>query len=219
MLKTNVYAEGKILTGYGCYVVVSAVILALNASVCIADQDFHAFVSAKIWFVAFLYAEVPGIVARGIIAVSLDVVGRDFTYVAEDVGRSRIIVLAEDSFLDEKARETVEFFLQSAIVLRRQMAHQLLRGICGVAGVEALVLHVGQSLLELLSGYIQCIAEINRVEWFDVARDHHHVVGRLVEYDEFAVAVIHQSARRVYGLFQKSICVGRALVCVVVDLQ
>ncbi len=71
----------------------------------------------------------------------------------------------------------------------------------------------------MLRGDVDGAAEIQRVEWLHVAGNEHYVVGRLVEYHQLAIAVIDKAARRIYGLFEKSVRVGRLLILLVVDLQ
>ncbi len=53
----------------------------------------------------------------------------------------------------------------------------------------------------------------------DVARNHHHVVGRLVEYHQGVVAVIYQTSRGIDRLSKKRVVVGVILVFRVGNLQ
>ena len=88
-----------------------------------------------------------------------------------------------------------------------------------IAGIETLVPHVGESLVELLGGDIQRAAEIERVERLDVARNQHHVICRLIEHNKFAVAVVDQSAGGIDSLFQECVGVRPLLVLLVGKLQ
>ena len=54
---------------------------------CIANQYFFAFNSAKYFLVAFLYTEVACIVAGFVVIVVFDVAGIDFTDIAHHICR------------------------------------------------------------------------------------------------------------------------------------
>ena len=41
----------------------------------------------------------------------------------------------------------------------------------------------------------------------------------MIEYNQLAVSVFDQTARRIYGFLQKSVCVSRLFVSTVIDLQ
>ncbi len=105
------------MSRYGCYIMRSAVVFALDAPVCIAYQDFHAFVSAQVSFVAAFYSEVAGVVAGGVVGVIGNILCIDFANIAQDIGGTCGVVLAQDAFLDEYAREFIELFLQASVVL------------------------------------------------------------------------------------------------------
>ena len=98
------------------------------------------------------------------------------------------------------------------------MGHERLWAVERVVGVLAWVLDVGHSLVEGLPRDLKRVAEVGSVEGLHVARNHHHIVGGLVEHHELAVAVVHQSARRVECFAQESVCVGIYLVFVVTNL-
>ena len=79
--------------------------------------------------------------------------------------------------------------------------------------------HVVESLAELLYGDIQRLAEVDSVELYYVARNHHYVVCRLVIYDEFSVTVVNQAARGVNDFVEESVVVGVNFVFVIAELQ
>ena len=219
LLQLYVEAQAKVSAGNRLDVVCAVVVSSLNASVGVADENFHAFHATEILFVAFLYAEVAGIVTGSIVVVALYVIARHLADVAEHTACRRIVVLPEDAFLDEEAGEAVELFLQATVVLRRELRDEALRSVGRVARVAALVLHGGEALVELLAGDAQGSAEIESVERLHVARYHHHVVGGLIEHHKLAVAVVDESAAGIYCLFEERIGVGARLVFLVVDLQ
>ena len=219
LLELDVEAETQVAAAYGRHVARAVLVAALDAAAGVADENLHALVAAQIRLVAFLHAEVAGIVAGRIIVVALHIVGVHLADVAEHVGGGGVVVLAQDALLYEESREAVELLLQAAVVLRRQLRDELLRRVRRIAGVEAFVAHVGEALAQLLGGDVERGAEVERVEGLHVAGNEHDVVGRLVEHHELAVAVVDEAARRIHRLFQKRVAVGALLVAAVVDLQ
>ena len=63
------------------------------------------------------------------------------------------------------------------------------------------------------------MAEIKGIEIVHVARNHHHIVGRLVIDHQRIVAVIDKSAGGVDGFAQKGIVIGIVLITVVLNLK
>ncbi len=94
-----------------------------------------------------------------------------------------------------------------------------MRCVGGVAAVDAFVFHVGHAAVELFACDVEGGAEIECIERFDLARDKHDIIGRLVEHHQFAVAVIDYAARRIYRFFQECVGIGRLLVLHFIYLQ
>ena len=95
----------------------SVLVAALDSSAGVADEDFNALYTTEIWLVAFLDAEVAGVVAGAVVVVAVDVVLGDLADVAEDIGSCGVLVLPEDALLDEESGEAVELLLEAAVVL------------------------------------------------------------------------------------------------------
>ncbi len=219
LLQAHVDTEGEVAAGYGRYVVCTPLVAALDASAGVAYEYLGALDASQVWLVGALDAQVAGVVARGVVVVGIDVVGVDLAQVAQHVGRRDIVVLAQDALLYEEAREAVQFLLQAAVVLARQLRDEALGGIGGIARIEVLVAHIGKALAQIVGCDVERAAEVERVERLHIARYEHHVIGRLIVHHQLALAVIHQSARGVHRLFQEGVAVGRALVPLVVELQ
>ena len=103
--------------------------MSLYASARVAYQYLLALYSSEIFLVAFFYTKVTCIVSALIIRVTLDIGIRNFPYIAEDIGGHRTLIFAKYAFLDIETRETIHFFLQSAIVLGVEVCHEGLRRI------------------------------------------------------------------------------------------
>ncbi len=99
------------------------------------------------------------------------------------------------------------------------MGEKFLRGVGGISRVLAGILHGGPFFIEFLAGEIQDAAQRCRVEFRHVFRDEHHVIGRLIEDQQLVVAVVHQSACRVYHSFKECVAVGMFLVFVISYLK
>ena len=185
----------------------------------IAQENLHPLLAAQHLLVRPLDTQVARVVAPLVVFVALDVAGRHLADVAQHIGCHGIGILAQHAVLDEEAGEPVELLLQAAVILGRELRHKGLGCIGGVSGIEPRVLHILHALVELLAGDSHRAAEVERIEGTHLAHDHHHVVGRLVEYQQLARAVVDEAARRVLGLFQEGIAVGILLVLVVEHLQ
>ena len=132
----------------------------------------------------------------------------------------RIVGILPDSTpLDGKAWELEQFFLKDAALLGRQLCHEHLGRILGVTRVLSAVAHISHPLHELLLRNAQRTAEVKCIKIFHLARYKRHVIGRLVENEQFAVAVVNGSAGRVLYLVEESIAVGIALVLVRKNLK
>ena len=174
--------------------------------------------ATKIGLIALFHAKVAGVVARAIVVVFFDFACIDFTNVTEHIGSSSVIILSQDTLLNEESGEAIELFLEAAIILSGEVGHERLWAVERVVGVLAWIFEVGHTLVERLTRDLQRVAEVGRVERLHIARNHHHIVGRLVEHHELAIAVVHESARRVECFAQESVCVGIYLVFVVTNL-
>ena len=195
------------------------VVAAFDFAISIANEYFHTFATAQFLFVTLFHTEVAGVVARTIVVVVVDIVLVNFAYVSENICCILIVVLTQNAALNEKSRETIQLFLKSAIVLSRKLAHKSLLRIRRIVWILARVLEVGNTLVEFFASDAKSLTEVDGVERENIARNHHHIVGRLVEHHQTPVAVVDVSSRGIYGFFHKSIAVGILLVGAVAYLE
>ena len=130
-----------------------------------------------------------------------------------------ILILADSTTLDGETRKLIQLLLKHGKVLGRKLAKEQLVGIGRIAGVETAILHIGHALVKELPRDTQRLAESQRIQFLDIAHTHHHIIGWLIGHEQLAVAVIHHTTRRIYGLIEESIGVGMLLVLVVQYLQ
>ena len=186
----------------------------------VAQQDLDAFLAAQLLLVAALHTQLADVVARLVVVVILDVAGRHLTYVAQDVGGIRVLILADAAFLHVETREAEHLLLKHAELLVRQLTHEQLLRETRVARVLRAVLDVVHALDEKFLRDAQCLTEFHGVQSSALlVHDHHDVVGGLVVHQQFAVAVGDDAARRIFNLLQESIRVGILLVVVAHQLQ
>jgi len=181
------------------------IVAALYAASRIAHQYLNTLYASEIRLVALLHTEVAGVVAGRIIAVAVDVGLRHLAYVAENISGRWLLVLAQDTLLNEETGEAVQLLLKAPIVLRGKLRHKALWRVRRVSGVQTLILDVDKALFELLGSDIESIAEVDCIERLHIAGDEHHVVGRLIEYHQLTVTVVYESARGVDGLFKERV--------------
>ncbi len=99
------------------------------------------------------------------------------------------------------------------------MRQEFLRRIRRPSGIATPVTHILHALHEVLGSDVDGTAKVERIEILDVARDNHHIISRLVIYYKTSVTVIDYATRRIDGLAQKSVGVGRVLVFVLHHLE
>ena len=194
----------------------AVVVTPSDAAVHIANKNLLTLHTAQMVVVAALHTQVAHIVARLIIGVTLNIGLRHLADVAQHIAGSMMRILSEDSFLDIKSGIAVKFLLQTAVIVSRKMGQQGLRRIGGISGRFAQLFQTG---LQLIGGDTQRVAEVGRVEVVHIARNHHHIIGRLIEHHQRVVAIVNQSTRGIYGFAQKSVVVGVSLVFVVGNLK
>ena len=197
----------------------SAIVAAFDFAVSIANENLHAFAPSQHRLVALFNAKVAGVVARAIVVVFLEVVLVHLAYVAKHVGGIAIVVLPQNSLLDEESGESIKFLLKASVVLRRQVSHKRLLRVRRVVGIFPRVFQVFHTLVEFLAGDSECIAEVDGVEGLNVARNHHHIVGGLIEHNQTSVAVVDEPTRRVDGLLHEGVAVGILFIGAVANLQ
>ena len=129
MLKLNVNAEFEVFARYGGFVAGAPLIFSLNLAEGIANQNFLAFFSAQKLFIAFFHSQVAGVVTSRIVGIIVNILLRHLAYVAEEVGPAMIVVFTQYSFLYEKSRIAIHFFLKASIILGREVRHKHLRRI------------------------------------------------------------------------------------------
>ena len=109
--------------------------------------------------------------------------------------------------------------MQGAVLIGGELIHEHLRHVRGIAGVELLVLDIGDTLVEYLFGYAQRATEIKGIEGLYLAHDEHHVVGRLVVDKQLAITIVDDTACGIEHLPEKGVIVRRGLVITVYKLQ
>jgi len=92
------------------------------------------------------------------------------------------------------------------------MRKQFLRSIGRISGILARIAHIGPTPVELITGDAEYGAERYCIERCHILRDKHYIVRRLIEDEQFVVAVIHQTAGRINDPFKKRIAVGVFLI-------
>ena len=127
LLKLDVERQADVASADGGDIARAVLIATLNLTARVADEYLLTFLSPQEMFVAFLDAEVAGVVAGGVFGIGVDIALRHLADVAKDIGSDGIAVLPENAFLNEQTGEAVELFLKAAIVLGRQMGEQPLR--------------------------------------------------------------------------------------------
>lgn len=85
-LQLDVDAQRQVFAGDGRYVFFAVFVFSFDSAMRVSDEYFFAFDAAQIFFIAFLYAQVAGIVAGSIIGIFFNVVGIYFADVSEHVG-------------------------------------------------------------------------------------------------------------------------------------
>ena len=185
----------------------------------ILHENLHTLLSTKGLLVAFLHTQVACIVTAAVIAVSLHISAGNLPDVPEHVSRSIVGILPDRTLLDEKSRKHVKLLLQTPVILLREVGYEFLGCIGGVARIFPGILHVDPFLGELLLSHLKGITQRRGVEILYVARNQHHVIGRLVENHKLTVAVVDETTRRVYYLPQKGVAVGILLIFVIAYLE
>ena len=218
-LEVDVDAQLQVFAGDGRAVQFAVHVVSLDAAVGIAQQDFHALLASEILLVALLDALLADVVAAAVVVVLLDVAAGHLADVAQGMARGVVGILPDGAPLDGKSGKLVELLLEDAALLGRELGHEHLLGVAGVAGILAAVLDVGHQLVELFAGDVQRAAEVGGVQVGHLAGDKGHVVGGLVEHQQLAVAVVDGAARRILHLVEEGVVVGILLVFVRQNLQ
>ena len=127
------------------------------------------------------------------------------------MGGIGISVLAYAAFLDVEAREAEYLLLESAALLCRQLTHKELLCIAAVSRIPAQVFYLFHASLIPFAVDAQTLAEVKGVHTHLLGHDYHQVIGRLVVYQQFAIAVGDDSSRRILYASEESIRVGVSL--------
>lgn len=205
-LQFLVDGERKVFSGNRLAVVFALHILPLDASASIAQQYLHALLAAQLFLVRLLHAEFADVVARLVVAVFLNVVGRNLRNVAEYVRTYRRLILAYAALLHVEAREAENLLMKVAELLRRKLTHEHLLREARVAWVLRVVFDVVHALYEILFRDAQSAAELKRVDAsLRLVHHHHDVVRRLVVHEQTSVAVVDGSTRRIFNLLEKGV--------------
>ncbi len=116
LLQLDVEAQTQVAARYRLDVVGTVFVATLYSASGVAHKYLHALDPAQMLLIAFLYAEVTGIVAGRVIGVAVYIVAVHLAYIAEHIGGCRCLVLTQDTLLDEETRKAVELLLQASVV-------------------------------------------------------------------------------------------------------
>lgn len=128
--------------------------------------------------------------------------------------RHRIVVTAQRTNLNGDARKTMLPLLHGGILFGRQLRHKALRR---AWRVTTAAFHIVEAAVELLARNGEPIAKSGGIERRRFAFFvpplrccNQHIVGRVVIYEQFAVAVVDKPAWRINGAPQQSVAIGLA---------
>ena len=218
-LQVDVEPQGEVLARHRGAVEFAILVVALHPSVGIAQQHLHTLFPTQVLLVRLLDALLAHIVAANVVVVGFNLLFRHLADVAQGMACGVVGVLADGASLDVEARKLEELFLKDATLLGRELRHEGLMRVFGVAGVHPRVAHILHALLKLLHGDTQRATQVERVELRHLAGHEGDVVGRLVEDEQLAIAVVDGAPRGVLYLVEESVAVGIALVVVGQQLQ
>ena len=205
-LQLHVDAQREVLAGNRLLVEGSVLVTALDAAVGIAQEYLNTFLSAQLLLVTALHTQLADVVAWLVVVVLLDVAGRDFCHVAEDVGSIWILVLADAALLHVKSREAEHLLLEHTELLVGELAHEELLREPRIARILRAVLDVVHALDEEFLGDAQCFAELQRVEASALlVHDDHDVVSGLVVDEKLSIAVGDDASRGIFDFLQESV--------------
>ena len=219
-LQLDVDRQREVLARHWLTVVGSVHILALYASASVAQQYLHALLATQFLLIVFLDTELAYVVAGLVVVVVFNVRRRHLSHVAEDVCSVRCLILAYAALLHIETGESEHLLLKVAELLIAELAHKELLRESRVAGILGIVLYVVHALDEVFLGDAERLAEFGSVDTALCLVHHHHdVVGRLVVYEQLAVAVVYGTARRKLHLLEEGVGVGVLLVVVAHELE
>ena len=124
--------------------------MALHPAVGVAQQHFHPFHAAQVLLIRFLNALLAHIVAADVVIVGFNLLLRHLANVAQGMTGRGVAVLADGATLDVEARELEKLLLEDAALLGRELRHEGLKGVFGVARITSRVPHLLHPLDELL---------------------------------------------------------------------
>ena len=208
-LQTDVDAQFQIVACYRRDVIGTVVVMALDFTCRVADEDFFTLDTTQPGLVAFLDAQVARVIPGTVVVVILDVAGVDLADVAQHVGSDRVVVLSEDALHDIEAGETVQFLLQSPVILGCEVVHEHLLGECRETASFS---HFLPAMVKLLAGDAHRVAEVHRVKRRHIlGNDYQVVFGHIID-DQRVVAVIDEPSRRIDDLLHEGVVVGVGLI-------
>ena len=190
--------------------------MAFGSAAHISEHDAHPLLSAQIMFVRTLNAEFPDVVTTTVIRVVEDVFFVYLPYIAEDVRSHTVGVVSDGALLGGESVEAVEFFLKHRKFFGRNLTHEELRCMAGIANALLDFLH---ALLVKLRRNPYRFAEIQGVHSPLFLHHHHDIVRGFVIYKQAPLAIGHKTARGVYNFLTEGIGVGTFLVVVAEHLQ
>ena len=219
LLRAVVDAQREVATRLGLRVILPVHVVALGASVHVAQQNPHALLAAQHFLVAPLHTELTDVVAALIIGVGVHVGLVHLRHVAQQVGRDARGVATHRPLLGRKTVEAKQLFAKLRELVGRNLAHKQLRRVARVARILLRIFDFRHPLHVLLPRDAHRAAEIGRVDAVLVLHRHQDVVRRFVVHEQLPVTVRDQSARGVQDLLAKGVRVGALAVVVAHELE
>ena len=218
-LQLNIDAHRQVSTRNGSFVELAVLVASLNSSTSIAQKNFHSFLASQSSFVRAFNAKFADIVAASIVIVGLNISWTHLCNVAKKVGCVGIGVLSDASLLNVKAWKAEKLLLKTAELLCGELTHEELLCIGTIARIALQVFYLRHSPLVPIGCDAETFAKIECVDALLLVHDDHHIVGRLIVDEQFAVAVGDCASGRILNALEESVGVGALLEVLAQQLQ
>ena len=134
--------------------------------------------------------------------------------------RQIVLILTDTTPLDIETGEAEHLLLEDTEILVTELRQEQLLGKTRIARILRTVLDGCHPAVELFPCDIQGITQIKGIQVILRLIHHHHdVISRLIEHQQFAIAIGDIPTRREIHLLQKGIRVGTFLVIITSNLE
>ena len=191
----------------------------LNASTSITQQDLHTLDSSQFFLITAFHSLLADGIARVVIVIVVHLFLRHFCHITQDVGTMICGITPNGAFTNVKAMKTEHFLLKDTILLCRDLWHEKLLGIGGIARILVAILDECHAFVKLLPCDANSVTEVKCVEVLDLTHDDHNVIGRLIECQQLSIAVINDTTCGEDDIVEESIVVSTGLVFSIRKLQ